>query len=112
MTSAFFALLLGIELSLVTVVGDFFIKSASLQQGFSGWKTLIFGAVIYGATALGWFFVAQKIKLSTLGVLYAVSCVVFLTLLSVFYFKEKISSFEIIGVILAIISLVILSKFA
>ncbi len=96
----------------MTVLADIFIKRASLQNSFSGWYLLILGAVIYGSTAFGWFFVMRKVKLSTLGVLYAITCVVALTLISVFYFKEKISFLEIVGIILAITSLAILSRFA
>jgi drug/metabolite transporter (DMT)-like permease len=106
------AFLGGILLTVVTVIADVMIKHASLQQAFSGWKLLLIGGVIYGLTALGWFFAMRKIKLSTLGVLYAVGCVVLLTLVSVFYFKEKISSFEIFGIGLAILSLIILYRFA
>jgi len=73
---------------------------------------LILGAVIYGLTAFGWFFLMRRIKLSTLGVLYAVGGVVLLTLISVFYFKEKINPFEITGILLAIISLILLARFA
>lgn len=112
MNTIFVAFLIGIGLSVITVLGDVLVKHASLQSAFSGWRALILGALIYGVTAFGWFFVMRKIKLSTLGVLYAVSCVVFLTLVSVFYFKEKIHPIEIFGIALAIISLVILSRFA
>jgi len=112
MDSIFIAFLVGIGLSLITVFADAIIKHASLQNAFSGWHMLILGAVIYGLTAFGWFFVMRKIKLSTLGILYAVSVVVFLTLVSVFYFKEKVSSIEIFAICMAIISLVILSRFA
>ncbi|MFA6027863.1 MAG: hypothetical protein WC752_02975 [Patescibacteria group bacterium] len=106
------AILIGIAISIITVIADAFVKHASLQNSFSGWRMLIIGAVIYGLTALGWFFVMRKIKLSTIGVLYGVSCVVLLTLVSVFYFKEKINPIEIFGIVLAIISLIILSRFA
>lgn len=106
------AFLIGIILSAITVFADALIKQASLQTAFSGWKMLIIGAIIYGLTAFGWFFLMRKIKLSTLGVLYAVSCVVLLTLVSVFYFKEKINFIEIIGIGLAIVSLIILARFA
>ncbi len=106
------AFLIGIGLSIITVLADALIKYASLQKAFSGWPMLVLGAIIYGLTAFGWFFVMRKIKLSTAGVLYAVSCVVFLTLISAFYFKERISLLEIVGIGLAIISLVILSRFA
>lgn len=106
------AFLIGIGLSLITVLGDSFVKHASLQSRFMGWKWLLLGALIYGATAVGWFFVMRKIKLSTVGALYSISIIIFLTLVGVFYFKEKISVLEIFGIALAIISLIILSKFA
>ncbi len=104
--------LLSVFLVLVTVGGDFLIKKASLLTGFTGWKLLLIGCIIYGATGIGWFYVLRKIKLSTMGVWYSIILVLSLTLISVFYFKEKISSIEIVGIILAIVSLVILSRFA
>ncbi len=112
MNTILITLLIGIGLSAITVLADAFIKHASLQNAFSGWRMLILGAVIYGLTAFGWFFVMRKNKLFTLGVLYGVGCIVLLTLVSVFYFKEKINSFEIFGIALAIISIIILFRFA
>ncbi|MDO8565876.1 MAG: transporter [Candidatus Moranbacteria bacterium] len=106
------AFLIGIGLSIITVFADALIKHASLQSAFSGWKTLVLGAIIYGMTAFGWFFVMRSVKLSTLGVLYGVSCIIVLTLVGVFYFQEKINSLEIFGITLAIISLIILSRSA
>lgn len=111
MNQVFIAFLIGIGLSAITVLADTLIKNASLKNAFSGWPILILGAMIYGFTAFGWFFVMRKIKLSTLGVLYGVSCVLLLTLVSVFYFKEKINSFEIFGIALALSSLIILARF-
>ena len=112
MNTILIVFLVGIGLSTITVLADVLIKHASLQNAFSGWQMLILGAVIYGLTAFGWFFVMRKIKLSTLGVLYGVSVIIILTLVSVFYFKEKINPIEIFGIALAIISLIILSRFA
>jgi len=109
--SILIAIVIGILLSAITVFGDFLIKHASLGPAFSRWSLLLFGAVIYGLTALGWFFVMRKLKLSTLGVLYSLSTVIFLVLISVFYFKEKISLIEIFAISLGIISLVILARF-
>jgi drug/metabolite transporter (DMT)-like permease len=106
------AFLIGISLSAITVFADMLIKNGSLQNSFTGWHLLILGCIIYGLTGFGWFFVMRHMKLSTLGVLYGVSCVILLTLVSVFYFKEPINSIEIIGVVMAITSLIILSRFA
>jgi multidrug transporter EmrE-like cation transporter len=112
MSEILIAFLIGIGLSIATVIADALIKNASSQNGFSGWHTLLIAAIIYGLTAFGWFFVMRKVKLSTIGALYGVSSVILLTFLSVFFFKEKISFMEIIGIGLAIISLIILSRFA
>lgn len=54
----------------------------------------------------------KYIKLSTLGVFYGISTVLFLTIISVFYFKENLNIYEIIGIVGAIISLILLGKFA
>lgn len=106
------AVIVGIALSFITVLGDSAIKHASILSSFSGWKFLALGCIIYGLTGIGWFFVMRKIKLSTVGVLYALSTVLFLTFISIFYFKEQVSDAEIIGIGLAIVSLIILSRFA
>jgi drug/metabolite transporter (DMT)-like permease len=106
------SIIVGIILSAITVFGDYLIKHASLQTSFTGWKFLIAGAIIYGLTAFGWFFVMRKIKLSTLGVLYGISCIILLVFVSIFYFKEKITPLEIVGIVLAITSIIIMARFA
>ena len=59
----------GIILSIVTVLADMFVKQASLQAGFLGWKPLVIGCIIYALTGVGWFYVLRSIKLSTSGVI-------------------------------------------
>lgn len=112
MTIKIIFILIGIGLSLITVFGDMLVKHASLKPKWTGWLILLAGALIYGLTALGWFFVMRKIKLSTLAITYSVSGVIFLTLVSVFYFREKIHPIEIFAIIMAIISLIIIGRFA
>lgn len=102
----------GIGLALVTALGDALIKSASGKFGFSGWKQLVLAAIIYGGTALGWFFVLRKIKLSSGVMIYTLSLIIFVILISVFYFKEEIKPIEYFGIAMAFSSLVILSRFA
>lgn len=112
MAPVFIAFLISIGLCVLAVLGDSFIKQASLKIGFSGWKWLLSGMLVYFFGSMGWFFVLRKIKLSTAGVWYAVGSVVLVTLASVFIFKEKISALEIFAIFLAIASLVILYRFA
>jgi len=102
----------GIGLALVTAWGDALIKSASSKIGFSGWKQLVIAAVIYAGTALGWFFVLRKIKLSSGVMIYTLSLILFVILISVFCFKEEIKPIEYFGIAMAIASLLILSRFA
>jgi len=109
--SKLIAFLIAISLSAVTVLADYFIKKSSLLN--SVWnKWLLIGALIYGFTAIGWVFVMKSVKLSTLGVIYGVSCIILLTIVSVFVFNEKISVPEIIGVSLGLLSLILLYRFS
>lgn len=54
--------IIGVALSLVTVLADSLVKHAALQDGMSGWQPLLGGALIYGITAFGWFFVLRRLK--------------------------------------------------
>lgn len=112
MDSLLIAFLIGILVSLVSVLGDVFVKEASLASQFTGWKLLLIGALIYALTAFGWFFAMRYVKLATLGVIFSVTVVVAVTLVSIFYFKEKLSVPEIGAVIMALASLAILYRFA
>ena len=109
--SKLIAFLVAILLSAVTVFADSFVKkSSSLGTVYNKW--LLAGGLIYGLTAIGWFFVMKDLKLSTLGVVYGVSCIILLTLVSVFVFNKKLSILEIVGIILGVISMIILYKFS
>jgi len=99
-------------LSLAGVVGDFFIKLAGNGSKYMDVKWFILGFVIYASTAFGWFYAMKHIKLSSLGVIYALSTVLLLVAVGVFYFHEKLNIREIAGITTAIISLLLLSRFA
>lgn len=107
----FISLIIAISLSAITVLADTFVKKASLENNILN-KYLTLGAIIYGLTAVGWFFVMKSMKLSTIGVVYGISCIAILTIVSVFIFHEKISTIEIVGILLGILSITILYRFA
>jgi drug/metabolite transporter (DMT)-like permease len=96
----------------VGVAGDFFIKLAGAGKKYIELRWFFVGFCIYAATAFGWFFVMKHLKLSTLGVVYAISTVLFITAVGVFYYKESLSAYEMIGIVLGITSLVLMAKFA
>lgn len=112
MNKIFLSIIITVFLSLVGVAGDFFIKLSGSGKKFIDLKWFILGLIIYSLTAFGWFFVMKNIKLSTLGVIYAISTILFLLLISIFYFKESLNIYEIVGMLLAIVSILLLSNYA
>ena len=106
------AMLLVIFLSIIGVIGDFFIKIAGNGEKFINIKFFISGLIIYALTAFGWFYALKQMKLSTLGVVYSLSTILLLVALGVIYFHEKLKIQEIVGIIAAIISMILLSRFA
>lgn len=98
-------------MALVGVAGDFFVKIAGKGK-IVEWKWLILGMIIYASTAFGWLYSMRHVKLSTLGVYYAIFTIFFLTILDTAYFRDRLSFLEIVGILLAIISLIILARFA
>jgi multidrug transporter EmrE-like cation transporter len=53
----------------------------------------------------------KYLKLATISVLYSVSLVL-LTAIGVVLFRESLNYFEVIGIVLAVVSLVLLMRFA
>lgn len=105
------AIISGVFLSAITVLGDVFIKTAADKSEWTGAWWLVLGAVVYAATAFGWFYVMRYEELTDVGVLYAVSTVVLLFFVSAFYFKEHIAFMEIVGLVLAVTALILMLRF-
>lgn len=108
----FVPLIAAFFISIITIVGDFLIKEASLHEKFSGWVLLLSGAAIYGLTALGWFFVMRRAELSILGAIYSLTSTIALFLLGALLYKEHVTALELVGLGLGIASLVILFRVA
>jgi len=104
--------LVTIAFSVIGVLGDYFLKLASAREQplRTGW--FYFGFVLYASTAFGWVFVMKHLKLATISVLYSVSLVLLLTAIGVVLFRESLNYFEVIGIVLAVVSLVLLMRFA
>jgi len=112
MNKLIFALLVTIAMTLIGVLGDTFLKMAGSGTKYIDWKWFVLGLVLYASTALGWFFVLKHIKLATLGAIYSILIILFLAIIGVVYFKEALNMYEISGIGLAIVSLVLLTRFA
>ncbi len=98
--------------SLVGVIGDFCLKHAT--QAANPFKTAWFyaGFIIYASTAFGWLYVMRHLKLGTIGVVYSISMILMLTAIGVVGFKETLSAPEVVGLAMAVGSLILLVRFA
>jgi small multidrug resistance pump len=112
MESKTVALLVTVAFSGVGVLGDYFLKMASTQERSlkSGWFFLGFG--LYASTAFGWVLVMKHLKLATISIVYSVSMILLLTTVGVVFFRETLNYYEIAGMVLAFVSLVLLMRFA
>ena len=68
--------------------------------------------MVYASTAFGWVFVMKHLKLATISVVYSVSMVLLLTTIGVVFFRESLNYYEIVGLIMAVDSLILLVRFA
>jgi drug/metabolite transporter (DMT)-like permease len=106
------AVVVTIAFSVVGVLGDYFLKLASAREQSlkTGWFYL--GFAVYSSTAFGWVFVMKHLKLATIGVVYSVSMVLLLTALGVVVFRESLNVYEIVGLVFAVASIILLVRFA
>ncbi|MCI0455268.1 MAG: transporter [Candidatus Dadabacteria bacterium] len=112
MDKAWIGVVVTMIFSIVGVIGDYFLKLASNYDNpmKSGWFYI--GFALYASTAFGWVFVMRYLKLATIGVLYSVTIILLLSVVGFVFFKEALSPYEIVGIVLAIASLVLLARFA
>ena len=106
------AVLVTIAFSVIGVLGDYFLKLASARAQPLRTNWFYVGFALYASTAFGWVFVMKHLKLATISVLYSVSLVLLLTAIGVVLFQESLNYFEIVGIVLAVTSLVLLMRFA
>ena len=106
------AVLVTFAFSVVGVLGDYFLKMASACEQPLRTTWFYLGFVLYASTAFGWVFVMTRLRLATISVLYSVSLMLLLTGIGVVLFREALSYYEVIGIVLAVASLVLLMRFA
>ena len=107
-----FIVMVVIALSAIGVSGDIFLKKASeTDRLFLSWPFVI-GFVIYSSTAFGWVIAMKYLKMATVGSVYSISTILLLAISGTLLFGESLSNTEWIGILLAIASLVILSRHA
>jgi drug/metabolite transporter (DMT)-like permease len=106
------AILVTVGFSVVGVIGDYFLKLASAEQHSLRSIWFYIGFAVYASTAFGWVFVMKHLKLATVGVVYSVSMILLLTAIGAVAFRESLNMYEILGLVMALGSLVLLMRFA
>jgi small multidrug resistance pump len=67
---------------------------------------------LYMLSGLGFVIAMRHMSLATVGVWYAVLTVLMMTALGVLVFNEDLATREVIGIILAVVSLLLMTRFA
>ena len=104
-------LLIVTGIAILTVVGDWFIKYASMEIRPILNRWFGAGCAMYLLGTFGWVFVMPHMKLATIGVVYSLSIVVLMALLGVFAFGETINRYEVAGLGLGVVSIILLGRF-
>jgi len=105
------AALVAAVMSAVGIIGDYFLKRASVaERPLATWPFLV-GLVLYSSTAFAWVFLMRHLKLATIGVIYSVCMILLLTGMGVLCFGESLNRYEAVGIVLAIASVVLLARF-
>lgn len=110
MTYTPFLAMLGIVL--VTILGDWLLKLASLRPAFTGAPYLLAGMGAYMLSGLGFFFALRHMSLASAGVWYALLTILFMAALGALVFHEPLGRREIIGIALAILALGFMARIA
>ena len=112
MNKATASIVLAVVMSAVGIAGDYFLKRASQREGPLTTGAFFGGLALYASTAFAWVFVMRHLKLATIGVVYSVSMILLLTMIGTIAFREALRPAEVVGLVMAIISLVLLMRFA
>lgn len=105
------ALLCAVAMSAIGIAGDFFLKRASDRTQPLLSADFLVGLALYASTAFAWVFLMRHLDLSTIGVVYSVCMILMLAVMGAVFFGEVPSGREVLGIGLALASLVLLSRF-
>ncbi len=112
MTPRTTAILVTVGLSAIGVLADYFLKMASSQNSMMKNPWFGLGLLTYSLTAFGWVYVLKNLDLSHVGVFYSSATLLFLVIVGIFVFDEKLKPTEILGVSMALGSILLLARVA
>jgi drug/metabolite transporter (DMT)-like permease len=97
-------------MSCLGIVGDYFLKRASETRHPLVTYWFLVGLVLYASTAFAWVFVMRHLKLAAISVVYSVCMILLLTGMGYFLFGESLNRYELAGIVLAIVSVLLLAR--
>ncbi len=96
----------------ITLVGDWFLKKASMSDNWVTSPYLLAGLFFYMVSGVGIVVAMRHMSLAEVGVWYAVLTILFMTGLGVFAFGETLTLREGVGIVLAFAALGCMARFA
>ncbi|MDW3182700.1 MULTISPECIES: EamA family transporter [unclassified Roseobacter] len=98
--------------AMLVIFGDFAIKTAA-DAGHAITSTyVIVGVVLYGTSALFWFYAMHHVTLAQAGVAYSMLTLIALAVIGAVWFGEALHAREYAGLGCALLSMVLMSRVA
>lgn len=98
--------------TLVVIAGDFILKNA-VEKGHALHSPSVFLACgLYAVSAAGWFLALRHVSLAQTGVASAIFTLMALVAMGVFLFGEKLATREVLGIAMAVGSMLLMARVA
>lgn len=98
--------------ALIVIAGDTAIKYAA-DGGQPVWSALVIaGCMLYGLSALFWFFAMHHVTLAQAGVAYSMITLLALALIGAIWFGEVLHAREYAGLACALLAMVLMARIA
>ncbi|MBW4707110.1 hypothetical protein KX928_04850 [Roseobacter sp. YSTF-M11] len=98
--------------AIIVIIGDFAIKWAA-DSGLPVTSAhVMLGIVLYGFSAILWFYAMQHVTLAQAGVAYSMLTLIALAVLGAVYFGEALMFREYAGITCALLSMILMSRIA
>ena len=106
-----FSFLAVIAMVIMALFADYLLKIAGSKTSILN-RYFIGGMIVYSLTAFVWYFVLRNIKFSLANLFYSLFTVLISVGIGAMVFRERLGSIEILAVLMALASIVLLFRFA
>lgn len=95
--------------TVMTVGGDYFIKTATGHRAGMSSAFFVIGTLLYGLSSIGWFYLMRSHSLTWIAVSYSAATLIFVALLGVIVFGETLRSQDVVAVGLALLAVLLIN---